>query len=765
MKMNTNQINWKFQGNWIKGREYDYGVDDHLYYEDCHNIILEQEFILEQLEDTLLYVGVLGYYIAHINGVRVGTAELNSDWTNYAKCVYYDEYNITNYLKVGTNKIEFELGNGMYNPAPIKLLGKYSLRKKFKEVGEVGTPRLICDITTKENTILSSNKTWTYRYGNNVFNNLYLGERVDNTYQCKKTYPVSIDEKKRNLVKSYIPKIKQYTEILPKNIINTNNGIIYDFGEIVSGFIEFSWEAIEKQEITLKYSEAMSDNKMNYYSSLVGSVGFNPAMNNRQITGGMGSPSEAIQTDVIISKTGENSFINKFTYHSFRFVLVSGITKSNIKKISAIPVHTDLQSVAEVKMDSDFFAELYNVATRTKLNNVHSTFEDCPRERLGYGGDMIALATSNLYMFDVEKLFQKVIDDFIFDQTENGGIPETAPYMGIQTNGTGDGEGPLLWQLVLPYLLYKQVQFYGNIEYVEKKFKYTKKQLDYLLEFDVEELSNYCIGDHGSLLINGDFRLPTPDKKFIGYCTILLFLKYNIKLGHILNKKMTKYEKIYQEIETVIIDKFKNNDGTFGEGTQSGLAFATILELNGGKELCKKLVDKIKADNYVFNSGIFGMMLSYEVLSKYNYNEIIEWWLLKEETPSYVGMLKRNNMVLCELFLSEHQSLNHAMFSSYQQWYFQGLAGIKISDSAIGFDNFEIEPYFSQKMNNFECTLKTKTGVIKSSWRRKEQAIEWEVTLPTNPINYQIKIPNGYTVISQKECDNSIFLSLILDRR
>lgn len=53
---------------------------------------------------------------------------------------------------------------------------------------------------------------------------------------------------------------------------------------------------------------------------------------------------------------------------------------------------------------------------------------------------------SNLYTFDLQNMYKKVIKDFRFEQTEAGGIPETAPYMGIQTNG----------------LLSRRTSFYGN---------------------------------------------------------------------------------------------------------------------------------------------------------------------------------------------------------------------------------------------------------------------------------------------------------------
>ncbi|MFV0395842.1 MAG: family 78 glycoside hydrolase catalytic domain [Coprobacillaceae bacterium] len=740
--MNTLENEWKFHGHWIKGSDIDYGEDDHLYYERNHNVVLNKDFIINEGNQTHLYIAVLGYYIVYINNQRVGNFELNSDWTNFEKCVYYDDFDITPYVKEGTNTISIELGNGMYNPAPLKLFGKYNLRTNLKEIGE---PRIICDITQNDKIIISSNQEWNYTLGNIIFNNLYLGETADNTYSSNQIFKVEVDKKKRKLKPSYIPKIKQHAHIRPVICKITDEGIIYDFGETISGFIDIQWIAKDKQEIVLQYSENMKQEKMDYSTCLAGSVG--QIIGQHKVDGGLGCPKEGIQTDKVISREGKNHFINKFTYHSFRYVLITGIDINKIEKIEAIYVHTSLKQTGHVELDNEYLKELYDVANRTKLNNVHSTFEDCARERLGYGGDMVALASSNLYTFDMDTMYKKIIDDFIFDQTALGGTPETAPFMGIGTNGIAVGEGPILWQLVLPYLLYKHMQFYGDKKFIKSRYSYAKKQLDYVLSYDIETLAQHCIGDHGSVLISGNFRQSTPDKEMVGYCTILLFLKYNIILMKQLDINTSEYCNKFNELKEITINKFSNSDGTFGEKTQTGLAFASVLELNDGKELCKKLVERIQKDDYVFNSGIFGMMFSYEVLNKYGYDNVIEKWLLNEGEISYFNMLSRGNKVLSELFKGEHQSLNHAMFASYQQWYYQGLGGIQINDDAIGFDKYKIKPYFSNNVNNFKCLVETKKGNIESSWSRRNEIIHWKIS---SPEEIEIVIPNGYIVVENR---------------
>lgn len=740
---------YQFKGCWIKGPDRDYGQDDSLYYQDQRNTVVLKQFSIRDRKQTYLYIATLGYSIIYINGQRITEDELNLVWTQFQKCVYYDVYDVTQFLRIGQNEICIELGNGMYNPSPLKLFGKYNLRERLKEIGE---PRVICDFIQDENVILSSDESWQMKEGHFLFNNLYLGERVDLHELDSYIKPVCIDQTKRVMQLNTIPPVRKKQTVEPKQYISTEEGLVVDFGEMISGFIDIEFHAQDNTHVILQYSEKFENNQMNYHTCLAGSVG--EQIQEITIPGGPGAPDMGIQKDEIIACDGRNSYTNTFTYHSFRYVLIQGISQEDIDTLSAIYVHTDLKQIGRIVTDNAILNELYDTAMRTKLNNVHSIFEDCARERLGYGGDMVALATSNLYTFDLAEFYKKIIRDFRYEQTQNGGIPETAPYMGIQSNGTGEGEGPLLWQFVYPYLTYKHYQYYGDKKVLEEEYPYLYKQMQYLLNYDLDKLVHCCLGDHGSMLIAGQFRKPTPDKLFLGYCTILYFLKYNILIAQIINEDISQYQKTYDELKLHMIHQFQNKDGTFGEGTQTGFAFAVALQLTSPQLLCQKFVEKIEQDQGIFNSGIFGMALTYEVLNLYGYNEIIERWLLQESDIGYLAMLKSGNRTLSELFVGQQLSLNHAMFASYQQWYYQGLAGIQICEDAVGFNKIKLSPYFSKQINRFECTIETNQGIITSSWQRNQGDIIWKIKVPSH-IQYQILLKQPYQKVYQ---DNQIII-------
>lgn len=734
-----------FSGQWIQGENYDYGNEDELYYHNHPNTILYKSFNLEHVDkENIFRIAVLGYYVLSVNGKRVSIAELNNDWTDFTKCVYFDEYDITNYLNIGMNEIEIELGNGMYNPSPLRLFGKYNLRQRLAEIGE---PKAICELIVNQKTYLSSDSSWLYKPGYYLFNNLYLGEKIDYTMQSTQLFPVIISNQEYHFEKSFIPKIKKFQVVEPFETKEYHDGLLVDFGKMISGFISLNINTYANQEIKLEYSEDFRNGEMFYDTVLAGSVG--EKINDFQIPGGPGAPERAIQTDVIKCNEGVTYFENKFTYHSFRYVYLTGCSLDQINKIEAIYVHTDLKQIGNIESEHELYNQLYEAAMQTKLNNVHSVFEDCARERLGYGGDIVALAMSNLYTFDLQAMYKKVIRDFRFEQSKNGGIPETAPYMGIQTNGTADREGPLLWQLVYPYLVNKHYQFYGDKSLLEEEIPYLNKHMDYILSLDLEYVVERCLGDHGSILIAGQFRKPTPDKLFLGYCTVLLLLKNNIQILNHLGLDSSFYKKQYDHINEIICNKFVHADGTVGEGTQTGYAFALYLELGNKEKILNKFIKKLEADNYIFNSGIFGMSLSYEVLSKNDRCDIVEKWLLNKNKGTFYEMLESGSGVLSELFVGDHFSMNHAMFTSYQVFYYKGLAGIYIDDDAIGFNKITLKPYFTHTMNHYSCSVDTIHGKIESTWNKTNNGYEWIIKVP-DTIQYQLDL-KGYHVKALKE--------------
>jgi len=328
-----------------------------------------------------------------------------------------------------------------------------------------------------------------------------LFNNIDNNFDFKDTAwkKASLTEDPSGkLIKSYIDKIKITKSIEAKKIyVNEEGNVIIDFQEMVEGFIDITFLGKNGQKVGLVYGETLNeDGTINADSSLAGFVG-KEVEKDFIIPGGKGFSGSALQKDICILTDGKINFRNKFTYHSFRYVEIIGLSKENILEAKALYVHTKLKKSGSFDCSDEVLNKLYDIAERTKVNNTRSVFEDCARERLGYGGDIVALAESQIFMFDSETIYEKTVKDFRNDMRDNGGIPETAPFMGIKSNGTGDGAGPLGWQLAYPYIIGKIYKYYGNKRIIMEEYEYLERQAEYLNNLGLDYLSNCCLGDWG----------------------------------------------------------------------------------------------------------------------------------------------------------------------------------------------------------------------------------------------------------------------------
>lgn len=759
---------------WISGEPFDYGEEPAAvgYYGDHRNHVLSCDFELDASQaekGATLGIAVLGYAKVRVNGQpllarrvdgSMAEVELLGHWTNFSQCVYTDDFDISGLVTPGANTLEIELGNGFYNPAPITLFGKYNLRERL---GEVGTPAAAAYVESADEVVARTDEEWACSEGNLLFNNVYLGERVDLGLApsiCGKARvlgPASM----RQLEPNPCPPIVRTGEVAPVTTLERPDGCILDFGEMVAGFVELDFEAAAGQTLELIYAEELRDGELYVNSNVAGLVGLETP---RGICpGGPGAPEPAVQRDVVRCAEGTNSYTPRFTCHSFRFVSVRGLAPDAITSAHAVYVHNDVADAGRFSCDNPDLMALLDAAVRTKRNNLHDVFEDCSRERFGYGGDMVSLATSNYFVSDVSGLLDKTLADFRRDQTARGGIPETAPFMGIGSNGPAYGEGPLLWQIAYPYLACVADRVYGRRDLLEREWEGIERFGDYLLSFDPAELAEHCLGDHGSIeTVPGGFKTGTPDKELTGWCAILWGLECvreaAARLG--LASDGTRFLGAAEDLRIQIRSRFAHADGTFGENTQTSIAFTGMLGLRDQAEAAEALAAKVREAGGVLATGIFGTMLAFELLGRTGHNDVIEAWLLRREEPSLLGMLASGSGALAEQFREELSSFDHAMFSSYAQWFYQGLGGIRVADDARGCDHVVVSPYFSPTLTEVSCSFDAVCGTIRVEWKREGGLVRLDLRLPASA-RVDFVVPKGYAVLEDREQDG--LRSLVLE--
>lgn len=488
--------------------------------------------------------------------------------------------------------------------------------------------------------------------------------------------------------------------------------------------------------IQIYYAEDLNEyNELDYSSTISGMYGLTDK------SAGVDRDDPIIQKDIIKKSKNERLiFENEFTYHSFRYIGVEFLDKKTEIQIDAYPTYTDVKPMSTFNSSSKELNDIWQSGINTRLNNIHSYFEDCSREKFGYGGDIVALLESHLVTSDVETLLKKVLNDFADDQRSDGGITQTAPYIGIMTNGPSDGAGSLGWQLVFPTIAKTIAQQFNDSKYIQKYQSHFEKHIKYLLGFSYDFIKLCCLGDWGSVneLVTDSGFITSPDQEFCASNMYLLNLIEYFELTKILPLDKALVNQLKEKINAVkedLIEEYYNTDGSFAKKSQSSYIFALKTNLYKEKNelLVKNLINKIEEENNTFTFGIFGMAWAYQILPEYGYNDIVYEWLLKKEKPSYISMLSDGNHSLSEHFPSERvrhtTSSNHAMFSSYSYWFIKELVGIK-EGSDPNHPKILIKPNFNNDLQYMNGSYLSKYGFVKVNWKRLNNSIELEIETP-----------------------------------
>ncbi|HFI0027207.1 TPA: family 78 glycoside hydrolase catalytic domain [Streptococcus suis] len=685
------------------------------------NMVFTKEIMInEEVKHAAIYIRGMGYYILYINDQKVSDDALLGDLSNFDKRVYYDSFDISSYIKQGKNTIRAEVGNGWYNPAPLLILGKYNIRKQLA----VGNPCLIANVIIKTDDNIHqfpTDKTWTNHAGQYVQNDLYVGESYvdDDPYKKDSYQTVEVYGPAGKLEESTIPKIKRQYALSPTDIKDSSIGKILDFGQIISGQIQFEIPAEFIGNIRLTYAERLTESgEMDYSSTISGRYGIKDTLND------ISEDSPIIQMDNIFKRKQEPLlFENTFTYHSFRYVqiqLLEGDFEIKPSQFTAHAVNTSVRQIVSFNSSNHILNQIWEAGMQTRANNIHSYFEDCTRERFGYGGDIVALLPSHQAMTDIEPLLKKVMLDFADCQQKDGGIPQTAPYVGIMTNGTSNGAGSLGWQLVFPRLATTLVKDYEQSSFVKKLSRELDNHLNYLLSFDSDYIRLCCLGDWGAIdEVIEDGIIKSPDQEFcssVMYYLILREYQELIGLDICSASFMDKLDKKLSQMNEILSSYCQPSEGYFASGTMTSSIFALkagIASDTMSEMLLSRIIQQIEEQDGVFSVGIFGISWLYEELAKIGRNDLIYQWLTRKEAPSFSYMLRKGNKTLSEHFeIPSEQatysgSLNHAMFSSFSAWYVHQLIGVKINNEQI-----QIQTDLNLPVEKIEAQFETNWGIL-----------------------------------------------------
>jgi alpha-L-rhamnosidase len=723
--------------HWIDDGRENPQRDEDLYKPDPAPLMRHEFTVTKPIVRARLHLAGLGWCVPSLNGIRVGDHVLDPPWTAFDKRVLFSTYDVTTQLSPGANCLGFALGNGWFNPLPMRMWGGRNIRASLP----IGRPRVIACLIVEHpdgsTTAVVTGPAWQTAQSEVVSNSVYLGEvrdarlaqlgwdKVDFDATAWKQARVS-NAPLEPLQALSTPPVRAAESISAVKVSTPAPGVhIVDFGRNFTGIPEVKLHAPAGTKVTFRYGELLyPDGTLNPMTSVCGQI---KDRGKGVSIGGPGAPVTAWQQDVYITSGGDiEVFRPEFTYHGFRFMEVTGLTEAPaVSDVRGIPLQSDLADAGSFLCSSERLNQIQQVCRNTFLANVVSVQSDCPhRERFGYGGDIAATSETFLMNFNMAGFYAKTVRDWGDAARPDGRLTDTAPFVGIDYCGVG-------WAMAHPLLLEQLYQHYGMVRLLEEQVPIAIRWLDGEAARRKDGLMVKGLSDHEALVKAGGPVLTTP--MFIDAARRVGRLARLIGRGD----DAARCEKMAHESASSWASAFLDaNTGKVGDGSQSNQTFALgfgAAPVASRPLVFQQLLNGIKApDGPRLSTGIFGTRFLLEELSRNGRSDLAFALADRKTFPSWGWMLENDATTLWEHWAKDDNtySHNHPMFGSISGWFFRWLGGIQTADDAVGCDRIEIRPQVVAGLEWVKCSHRSVRGLIESNWVITPTETKFEIVIP-----------------------------------
>ena len=691
----------EFKANWVRPAR-DLG--------DVCPVFKKEWRLIKPLKAAELFLTARGVYEARINGKRVSGYVLAPGWTSYEKRLQVQRYDATELLQED-NILTVTVGRGwMRSPMPGFVESEDKKRRVAQPCGLWGELHLLYEDGGRE--ILAADETWEYGESGVRFSEIYDGEHYDAAFETPVWENViKADFPTDNLIMQEGEETRETERIGAKSVFKTPAGeTVVDFGQEITGYVEFCVEAKEGDRIHILHGEVLDKNG-NFYRD-----------NYR----------DAKAEIQYICKEGRQTYHPVLTFFGFRYLKLEEFPKeAGPELFTAVVVCSNLKKTGYLSCSDPDLNQLFSNIFWGQKGNFLDIPTDCPQrdERLGWTGDAQVFVKTASYNYDVEKFFTKWLHDMAADQRKDGGVGHVIPAClpGEESSAAwGDAA------VICPWQIY---QTYGNKQILEEQFECMKKWVDYItgattvpyLWTGGEHFGDWLGLDAPSGSYKGSSREEFIATAFYAHSTELL-----IKAAKVLGKDVGEYERLYENI----VKAFRENYPEYLTQTEHILAVHFRL----AKDLQKTaddLAGMIKRDGSQIRTGFVGTPYILHVLSEYGHSDLAYTLFLRKEYPSWLFSVKQGATTIWEhwdgimengdFWSTDMNSFNHYAYGSVADWVYEKAAGIRPLEEYPGFQKVLIKPMADRRLKWLEASIDTRNGKVASKWICTPEGIRYEI--------------------------------------
>ena len=323
-------------GTWISDGSEEPATEEAFYDDDPAPLFRRSFHVDGQVKRARLYAVGLGYHELRLNGRGLSDHVLDPAWTSFGKRIFYTCEDLTEKVDQGENVLGAMVGNGWYNPLPMRMWGRINIRDHLV----VGRPRLLAQLTIEYEDgsvqTVATDDEWKVRPGPILRNNVYLGEKYDARLEQPEwdrpgfndsdwNSAAAADPISGELQALPIPPIRVTERLTPVALREVSPGAyIFDLGRNFAGWVRLRVQGPRGTTVRMRMGERLyPDGSLNPMTAVAGQI--KGLREDGTPRGGPGAPEIAWQANsYTLRGGGPEEYTPRFTFHGFRYVEVTG---------------------------------------------------------------------------------------------------------------------------------------------------------------------------------------------------------------------------------------------------------------------------------------------------------------------------------------------------------------------------------------------------------------------------------------------------------
>lgn len=711
------------------------------------------------VRSALLHITAHGLYEAWFDGERVGEDELTPGYTEYAKRVQVQSYDITDRLMPGTHVLGALLADGWYR-------GQVGLTRAYDQWGSTTALLAQVEIEHEDGTrqVVGTGPDWRCATSHIVAADLIEGQSEDRrlvepgwstvTFDDAGWAAAGVEERGyETLTDSPSPPVRAVETLRPVAVTRLRDRVdIVDLGQNINGRVRLRTFGPAGTRLTLTHGEALGPDGDVTMDHLVPNTPFLP------------EPLSAGQVDTVVSAGVEGDvFEPRFTTHGFRYVRVEGLPMPlTADDIDGVVVHSDLEPRGRFECSDPRLNALHEAAVWSFRGNACDLPTDCPtRERAGWTGDWQLYVPTATYLYDVDGFSRKWLRDVAAAQWEDGTITSMAPIPPVEMQGLlKEVNGSAGWGdavILVPLELYRE---YGDEEVVRELWPAMVRWLDRVetmartARHPERAAKHPAPRPHDTYLWDTGFHWgewlepgaePTDfdafisaDKSEIATAFYAWSTRQAAYLALVLG--LAADQKRYEELSRNVADAWAREfvaDGHVVPRTQANLVRALAFDLLP-ESLRQQAVDDLAAlvreAGTRVGTGFLATPDLLPVLADHGHLDLAYELLLQESEPSWLAMIARGATTVWELWDGidadgvPHESLNHYSKGAVISFLHRYVAGLQRLEPT--WRRFRVHPRPGDGITSASTSHLTPHGEVAVSWSLVDGRSELTVTVP-----------------------------------